>query len=92
MARDQAVCPIHPVPSFSGARHLDGRTILPGQPFHFDLNVFSMRRDVLAHFVLTFAALAREGLGPGRGKADLQRVGRIATAGTPEQVLYDGAS
>jgi hypothetical protein len=81
-----------PRPFVFRARHLDGHTIQPGQPFYFDLNVFSLDRDVLACFVLTFAALAREGLGPGRGKADLQRVRRIAAGAIPEQILYAGTT
>jgi hypothetical protein len=63
-----------PRPFVFRARHLDGHTIQPGGCFYFDLNVFSLDRDVLAYFILTFAALAREGLGPRRGKAELLRV------------------
>jgi hypothetical protein len=63
-----------PRPFVFRARHLDGQTIQAGQPFHFYLHVFSLDREILAYFVLTFAALACEGLGPRRGKAELQRV------------------
>ena len=80
-----------PRPFVFRARHLDGHAIQPGQPFSFDLHVFSLDRAVLAYFVLTFAALAREGLGPRRGKADLQRVRRIAVGGVPEQILYEAS-
>jgi hypothetical protein len=81
-----------PRPFVFRARHLDGLTIQPGQPFHFDLNVFALDPTVLAYFVLTFAALAREGLGPRRGKADLQRVRRIALDHFPAQILFEGAT
>ena len=81
-----------PRPFVFRARHLDGRAIHPGQPFYFDLNVFSMDRDLLAYFVLAFAALAREGLGPRRGKADLQCVRRIAVGAVHEQIFYAGAT
>ncbi len=81
-----------PRPFVFRARHLDGRTIHPGQRFHFDLNLFTPEPAVRAAFVRTFAALADEGLGPRRGKADLQRVTRIAVAGQPEQTLYDAAT
>jgi hypothetical protein len=48
---------------------------------------------VVCHFVLTFSALAREGLGPRRGKADLGRVRRIALGDFPEQILFfEGAA
>ena len=76
-----------PRPFVFRARHLDGQTIRSGQAFHFDLNVFSLDRDVLSGFVKTFAALAHEGLGPGRGKADLESVRRLAAGSLPEEAL-----
>ncbi len=81
-----------PRPFVFRARHLDGQVIEPGQTFHFDLNVFSPDRDVLAYFILTFAACASEGLGPRRGKADLQRVRQLPVDSFPEQILYEGSS
>lgn len=78
-----------PRPFVFRARHLDGRAVPGGESFYFDLHVFSLDRDVLAYLILTFAALAREGLGPSRGKADLQRVWRLAGGGLPDQVLYE---
>jgi hypothetical protein len=78
-----------PRPFVFRARHLDGCTVGIGEPFHFDLNVFTAERDVLAYFILTFAALAQEGLGPRRGKAELLRVRRLSTGGIPEQTLYE---
>jgi hypothetical protein len=78
-----------PRPFVFRARHLDGCTIRAGEPFHFDLHVFTAERDVLAYFILTFAALAREGLGPQRGKAELLRVRRLSASGIPEQTLYE---
>lgn len=78
-----------PRPFVFRARHLDGRTVAPGEPFCFDLHVFSLDRDVLACFILTFAALAREGLGPRRGKADLLRVRTISLDRTPSETFYE---
>jgi hypothetical protein len=75
-----------PRPFVFRARHLDGCTVRPGEPFRFDLNVFSLDRSVLAYFVLTFSSLAREGLGPGRGKADLLKVM------SGDSTLYDSAT
>jgi len=63
-----------PRPFVFRARHLDRRTVNAGEPFWFDLHVFSHDRDILEYFVRTFASLASEGLGPGRGKAELRRV------------------
>jgi hypothetical protein len=78
-----------PRPFVFRARHLDGRTINAGEPFHFDLHVFTSESDVLAYFILTFAALAREGLGPRRGKAELSRVCRLSVEGVPDETLYE---
>ena len=78
-----------PRPFVFRARHLDGHTIQPGRQFWFDLNVFTLDPDALAYFVLTFAALAREGLGPRRGRADLQRVRRLAVSDSPELIVFD---
>ena len=39
--------------------------------FSFDLNLFDMRNPAVPYLVLAFAQLAREGLGPRRGRADL---------------------
>ena len=81
-----------PRPFVFRARHLDGLTLQPDQLFYFDLNVFSREPDVLAYFVRTFAALAREGLGPRRGKAELQSVRRLAVGDLTEQFLYQGST
>ena len=81
-----------PRPFVFRARHLDGRTLESGEPFYFDLHVFSLDPGVLAHFVLTFADLAQEGLGPRRGKAELQCVRRLPLGNFPEQFLYHGSS
>ena len=60
-----------PRPFVFRARHLDGRTIQAGEPFHFELNVFSREPEV---FINAFAALAEQGIGAARGKAHLDRV------------------
>ena len=75
-----------PRPFVFRVRHLDGRMVQAGDSFWFDLHVFSLDPNVLSYFVLTFASLAREGLGPRRGKADLRRVL------SREQVFYDGCA
>jgi hypothetical protein len=60
-----------PRPFVFRARHLDGYEIQPGEAFHFDLNVFFREPKI---FIDAFAALAEQGIGPGRGKAHLERV------------------
>ncbi len=81
-----------PRPFVFRARHLEGNAIEPGQDFHFDLNVFSLDPAVRSYFVQTFAALAQEGLGPRRGKADLRCVRTVAVGDVGEQILYDASA
>lgn len=81
-----------PRPFVFRARHLDGKTIQRGESFFFDFNVFTLDPEALAYFVLTFAALAREGLGPGRGKADLRKVCRLSVLDHTEQTLFESST
>ena len=61
-----------PRPFVFRAGHLDGETVAPGEPFSFDLNFFDLRSPAaIGHLGAAFAELAREGLGPGRGRAEL---------------------
>ncbi|MBY0506655.1 MAG: CRISPR system precrRNA processing endoribonuclease RAMP protein Cas6 [Bryobacteraceae bacterium] len=53
---------------------LEGRALEAGEPFFFDLHLFSPRPDLLAFFVLTFRQLGVEGVGPGRVPVELIRV------------------
>ncbi len=61
----------HPRPFVFRATHLDAQTFLPGQSFHFDLNLFLFDPTTIADLGLTFTQLAREGLGSGRRKVEL---------------------
>lgn len=61
-----------PRPFVFRAAHLDGSTILPGEAFHFDVHLFETRQPLERYFTETFARLAVEGLGPGRGRAELR--------------------
>ena len=63
-----------PRPFVFRAMHLDGRTIHPGERFHFDLHFFDSRYPALHYFAASFAELATEGLGPRRSRADLEPV------------------
>src|SRR5947207_1851123 len=62
-----------PRPFVFRARHLDGRVIAPGESFHFDVNLFDLRDDSVSCFTEVFSELARQGLGPSRGRAELTR-------------------
>lgn len=79
-----------PRPFVFRAAHLDKRIIQPGEQFHFDVNLFQTHEPVIAYFVLTFAQLASEGLGPGRGRAVLQRAEQIDAGGHTAAQLFDG--
>jgi CRISPR-associated endoribonuclease Cas6 len=70
------------------AIHLDGQTFAPGQTFHFDLNLFDAQPPAITYFVLTFAQLARDGLGPDRSKVDLSTVSKLDENGGINAVVY----
>ena len=72
-----------PRPLVFRSAHLDGRTIRPGEPFHFDLHMFDTRGPVFAHFAQAFAELGREGIGPRRGRARLEQVWQLDADGLP---------
>lgn len=63
-----------PRPFVFRASHLDGLTIAPGQGFSFDLHYFDLRIPGADLFTVAFRRLATEGLGPGRGRAELRSV------------------
>jgi hypothetical protein len=66
-----------PRPFVFRASHLDGCTIREGERFHFDVHLFDVRDSALPHFIQAFEQLGREGLGPGRGRAELMNVDRL---------------
>jgi len=78
-----------PRPFVFRAAHLDGVTIAPGAPFHFDVHLFDMREAARVYFVKGFAQVAEEGMGPGRARAALLSVERedlaVELNGPPER-------
>src|SRR6266481_1625655 len=66
-----------PRPFVFRARHLDGRLIAPGEAFHVDVNIFDVRDETVACFRQVFSELARQGLCPARGRAELTSVDGI---------------
>lgn len=80
-----------PRPFVFRAAHLEGRTSAPGESFHFDVHIFDLRDPALAYFVLAFKQLAREGMGPGRGRAELARVEQLGPDRKPHAVVFDGS-
>ncbi len=79
-----------PRPFVFRAAHLDGHTVRRDEKFHFDVHIFDVRDPALPYFVLAFAQLAREGLGPGRGRADLISVDQLDLDGVPVAQVFDG--
>jgi hypothetical protein len=81
-----------PRPFVFRAAHLDGQTIEPGRGFHFDVHLFDLKDPAVVYFVLAFAQLATEGIGPRRGRAVLQRVDQLGADGQPAACVYNGTT
>jgi hypothetical protein len=79
-----------PRPFVFRAAHLDGATIEPGKPFHFDIHVFDLKDPAIVYFVLAFAQVAKEGIGPRRGRARLVRADQLDAQGRPAARVYTG--
>ena len=79
-----------PRPFVFRAAHLDGRTILQGEAFYFDVHIFDIRDPSLQYFVLAFAQLVRDGLGPGRGRAELTAVDQLDLYETAVGRVFEG--
>jgi hypothetical protein len=81
-----------PRPFVFRAAHLDGQTIEPGRGFYFDVHLFDVKEPAIVYFVLAFAQVAKEGIGPRRGRAALNRVDQLNAEGKVAACVYDGAS
>jgi hypothetical protein len=79
-----------PRPFVFRAAHLDGRAIPQGDAFYFDVHFFDTCDPALPYFVLAFAQLARDGLGPGRGRAELATVDQLNLNGSTVARIFDG--
>jgi len=79
-----------PRPFVFRAAHLDSRSVAPGETFHFDVYIFDSAEPALPYFVLAFAQLAREGLGPGRGRAGLISVEQLDRERLPAKKVFEG--
>jgi hypothetical protein len=77
-----------PRPFVLRASHLDGARLGSGDRFHADVHVFDLKDPALAYFTLTFAKLARDGLGPRRGQVELESVDAVALSGEPSRRLF----
>jgi len=63
-----------PRPFVFRAAYLDGKTIQPQERFWFDVNLFETRNPPLDSFAQAFGRLAKQGIGPQRGRAELVSV------------------
>lgn len=79
-----------PRPFVFRAAHLDGSTVRAGEAFHFDIHIFDVRNPALEYYALTFAQLARDGLGPGRGRAELAAVDQLDLNDATSARVFDG--
>jgi hypothetical protein len=75
-----------PRPFVLRVAHLDGLTFPPGAGFFLEAHVFDLRQPALPHFRAALSRLAEHGLGPGRGRAELERVEQLDTAERAEVV------
>jgi hypothetical protein len=66
-----------PRPFVFRARALDGLEYGPGERFGFDVHVFEVREPLLDVFRVALMEAGAAGLGPGRGRADLERIEEI---------------
>ncbi|HUP04035.1 MAG TPA: CRISPR system precrRNA processing endoribonuclease RAMP protein Cas6 [Bryobacteraceae bacterium] len=81
-----------PRPFVFRAAHLDGRRVAQGEAFHFDVHLFDTREPALPHFIAAFAELARQGLGPGRGLAELTGVDQLDLDGAAVRQVFRAPS
>jgi hypothetical protein len=86
-----------PRPFVLRASHLDGRTIQPGEKFHLDLNSFDTRdrslaslTPALALFTRALEQMARKGLGPRGGRAELDTSGSDLGEAIEIPMTWDG--
>jgi hypothetical protein len=63
--------------------HLDGSAPEPNETFFLDAHIFELRRPLLPCFRAVFERFADEGVGPGRGRAQLTAVQPLDLAGDP---------
>jgi hypothetical protein len=75
-----------PRPFVLRVAHLDGLTVSAGDSFYLDAHVFDLHQPTLGHFRAALSRLADKGLGPGRGRAELERTEQLDVAGVAQAV------
>jgi CRISPR-associated endoribonuclease Cas6 len=66
-----------PRPFVLRVAHLDALTIPAGEPFFLDAHIFDVHQPVWEHFHSAFVLFGERGLGPGRGRAQLERIEQL---------------
>lgn len=75
-----------PRPFVFRVAHLDGLTVPSGDSFYLDAHVFDLHQPALVHFRAALSRLAEKGLGPGRGRAELERTEQLDVEGVAKAV------
>jgi hypothetical protein len=81
-----------PRPFVLRVAHLDGLTVAQGDSFYLDAHVFDLHQPTLVHFRAAFSRLAEKGLGPGRGRAELERTEQLDAEGAAQAVWETSAA
>ena len=80
-----------PRPFVLRVAHLDGLTVPEGESFYLDVHVFDLHQPTLVHFRAALSRLAEKGLGPRRGRAELERTEQLDVHGAAQAVWEDSA-
>ncbi len=81
-----------PRPFVFRVAHLDTLTVAAGDSFYLDAHVFDLHRPTLVHFRAALSRLAEKGLGPGRGRAELERTEQLDAEGVAQAVWETSAA
>jgi hypothetical protein len=81
-----------PRPFVLRVAHLDGLTVPEGESFYLDAHVFDLHQPTLIHFRAALSRLAEKGLGPGRGRAELERTEQLDVDGVAQAVWETSAA
>ncbi|MCC7175145.1 MAG: CRISPR system precrRNA processing endoribonuclease RAMP protein Cas6 [Bryobacterales bacterium] len=80
-----------PRPFVLRVHHLNGAVLQPGQAFHLDVHLFQLKEPLLPLFADSFRMMAREGLGPARGRAELLGMSLLNAEGARgDSLLLEG--
>jgi hypothetical protein len=81
-----------PRPFVFRVAHLDDLTVAAGDSFYLDAHVFDLHQPTLIHFRAALSRLAEKGLGPGRGRAELERTEQLDVADVAHAVWETSAA